>query len=326
MGFGVVLSSPCPPLELPHALSPWQCGTQALKNKQTKETTTTPKHPQSRLFQRPPRPPCQIRGQEPLDEKPRLDVSPFLSKQQLFKDRGHKGGCVCIFMHTYVHTSVCNCLCVCWKCMCGFISVKPPGGSWGFRADRVRWAAPAVPFSLSPHLSSSGATVWAAVRPLRSGSIWTAVCLWQNPSSRTASGQTCWWFQSPIRPEETHNRMSMFLYGLVVQDFLPSQKLAQRMRWVFVGCLCCSQLRFMELEITHHAVLNSLNKPQRYMMLVFGSCCSSGRKVFSVCCYRSTRTVKNLTHWKNNRKYCSLSKDWRHQYEERDRKLEGNVF
>lgn len=43
---------------------------------------------------------------------PRLDVSPFLSKQQLFKDRGHKGGCVCMFMHTYVHTSVCSCLCV----------------------------------------------------------------------------------------------------------------------------------------------------------------------------------------------------------------------
>lgn len=300
----------------------------SLKKKQKQKTTTTQKHPQSRLFQRPPKLPCQIRGQEPLDENLRLDVSPFLSKQQLFKDRGHKGGCVCMFMHTYVHTSVCSCLCVCLCVGDVCVGLLVWNHQEGAEASGliVRWAAPAVPFSLSPRLSSSGATVWAAVRPLRSGSIWTAVCLWQNPSSRTASGQTCWWFRSPIRPEETHNRMSMFLCRLVVQDVLPSQRLAQRMRWVFVGCVCRSQLRFKQLEITPHAVLSRPNKPRLYMMLVFLLLWKKSLQCGWLCCYRNTRTVKNLTRLENNRKYCFRSKDWRHQFSERDRKLEGGLF
>lgn len=109
----------------------------------------------------------------------------------------------------YLRASSCVCtVCVCAS-VCVYIGVKWPEQSWGCQADSV-WGEQHLLSRPppSPLLSSNGATVWAAARPLRSGSIWTAVCLWQNPSSHTASGLICWWFQSPKQPADTERGIS----------------------------------------------------------------------------------------------------------------------
>ena len=147
-----------------------------------------------------------------------LGVNPFLPKQQ-FRGKGHKGGAfACLCIHLCILVCVCMCVCVCvYTCMYVYIRVKWPGQRWGYRADCVRGERPPLCRPPCPPLrSTSGATVWAAARPRRSDSIWTAVCLWQNPSSHTASGLICWWFQSPKQPGDTQiGHISTALQALI---------------------------------------------------------------------------------------------------------------
>lgn len=173
--------------------------------------------PQSRSSQRPPSlaPSSSHKVSGAPSRKHQVGFQSFCLNNSCSEVKDKKGVCL-MSMHTYVHTAhVCTQVCVCTVCECVFlyIRVKWPGQSCGCQADSVRGEQHLLSRPPpSPLLSSSGATVWAATRPLHSGSIWTAACLWQNPSSRTVSGLICWWSQSPIPPRNTQMGMSGFCF------------------------------------------------------------------------------------------------------------------
>lgn len=133
-------------------------------------------------------------------------------------------------MHTYVH--VCTQVLM-YEC----IRVSWPGQSWGDRADSV-WSEqhPLSSRPPSPLLSFSEATVWAAAHPLHSGNIWTVACLWQSPSSRTASALICWWSLSPIQP--TKDKKYGFLLAHSQQYNPPQSTVLQYTRNSSDICWC----------------------------------------------------------------------------------------
>lgn len=211
-----------------------------------------------------------------------------------------------MFMHTYVHTSVCSCLCVCWRCMCGFISVKPPGGSWGFRADS-EWGEQ-HPLSRSP---------CPLVFPLAEPQF-EPQCV---HSVQVVSEQ-------PFVSDKT--QVLVQLQGRLVGDFGLQYDLRRHttawacfyMDWLyrtsshhrswFKGC--AGRLEAASAEVYgawHHTSCSTQQAQQAsalhaggvwQFLLLWKKSLQWGR----LCRYRNTRTVKNLTHLKNNRKYCFL--------------------
>ena len=237
-GFGVV---PCPLVfffllgrtslhELPHASRRGRCGFQAWRSKKG-HLVPSRGHPRDRHPHSPPLLVADsVRG--PVMRTWGGMSVRFCLNISCSEVKDKKRVCLRVYAYLCAYSGVCVSVCVCvleWNDQGRAEAVK----LIVYEVNSTR--CPVLP--RPPLLSSSGATVWAAARPLRSGSIWTAACLWQNPSSRTASGLICWWFPSPIQPggEKKHNHVSTMLYTWAGDWFLIGLLLSQ-IPWTVCGC------------------------------------------------------------------------------------------